>query len=205
MSLLFNSRRITRAVAGELTGAEELALRAHLASCDACRTRYDVLTLAARVGKPDATGAEQERALSRLLEGLSAPAPGHTKKLAWVLVAAALGLMVFFIARPAPIEVQYRGGDAPMPFSVRVYAKGAAGPVRLVADLPTAGEARVTHGEWVQFKVVGATIVSGQHDDTPVRTFDLGQSVTLETGRWQLFIQTTPLAQRQPAGVLWVE
>lgn len=211
MSLLWYGRRITRAVAGELSGPEELDLRRHLGGCDACRARYDLLTVTARVARqPQApTGEELERGLHRLLEGLPTDrrASPRTAGIKWVVLAAALGLGVaLLVSRPPEPEVRERGGgDAPRALSVRVYAKTKNEPVRLVADLPTAGEARVAHGDWVQFKLDGAAIVSGQRDEEPPRVFEPNQSVALEAGRWRLFIQAAPLAQKQPAGVLWVE
>ena len=212
MSLLWYRHRITRAVAGDLSGREELQLRRHLTGCEACRAHYDNLTMVARAARGELHGStlERERALSRLLEGLPT---GEALRRRWAtraIMASALALgvaLIFFVSRPPAAQVQYRGGptDAPGLPSIRVYAKARAGQVRLVADLPVAGEARVAQGELVQFKLQGAAILSGQLDDQAPQVFDPAQSVTLEAGRWRLFIQATPLAEKQPAGVLWVE
>ncbi len=211
MSLLWYSRRITRAVAGELSGDEELQLRRHLEGCEVCRGRYDLLTLTARVarGAHEPIAEERERGLNRVLAGVPAE-PSTSRRaagLTWLVVATALGIAVaFFVWRPPSVEVQERGGtDAPRHPIVRVYAKTKTSPVRLVADLPSAGEAHVSRGDWVQFKLEGAEIISGQRDAEPPRIFEQNQSVTLEPGRWLLFIQAAPLAEKQPAGVLWVE
>ena len=43
MSAFWNRRRMARAVAGELSGSEELALQQHLAHCRGCREHYERL------------------------------------------------------------------------------------------------------------------------------------------------------------------
>ena len=211
MSVLWYDRRITRAVTGELSGGEELRLRRHLDGCDACRARYDLLTVAARVAKgaQAPTGDELERELNRLLEGLPTEqrATRTVSAAKWALLATALGIgLAVLVWRPPHVEVHERGGgEGPSRLSVRVYAKTKTDPVRLVADLPTAGEARVAHGDWVQFKLDPAAILTGQRVGESPRVFEQSQSVALEPGRWLLFIQAAPLAEKQPAGVLWVE
>lgn len=62
MSLLFHRRAIERAVAGEMTGGEELVLREHLTGCARCRGHYDRLVLAVRALRSDASASATERA-----------------------------------------------------------------------------------------------------------------------------------------------
>lgn len=213
MSLWRNRRRIASAVAGELSAGEEAALRAHLSSCEACRAHYDLLTMTARAsrGTLEATGGEHERTLAQVLLSAQTPVASRARP-QWVWRVAVVGAFAAVLAvvwlRPSSPAVQLRGGgeaaDAQV-FSVRVYAKRDDGPVRLVADFPSAGEAHVTEHDWVQFKAGTGEQVSGQREGDSVQVFELARSTQLTKGRWQVFVSRPPLAERVPAGVLWVE
>ncbi len=181
MSLLFHRRTIERAVAGDLSPADETRLRAHLRGCAPCRAYYDGLSataegLAASGGR---VGEERERA--RLLVALgsqpaagNARAPGRSGPRArrwWpaALLIAPAAAALLLLARPTPhdasSDVTWRGGGAAteataVPATLLVYASrresgGDPGPVRLVADLPASGEGRVTLSDYVQFSVRG--------------------------------------------------
>lgn len=215
MSLWRNRRRIASAAAGELSARDEAALRAHLATCDACRAHYDLLTMTARVarGGPAPTSEDIEHGLARVLRAAQVePAPRRASLgplLVWsaVLVGSlAVVTALQWERAPSTSFVQERGGDDThvRHFSLRVYAKLADGPVRLVADFPSAGEAHVTEHDWVQFKAGTGEQVWGEREGAQVQ-FELAHSAQLAKGRWQVFVSRPPLAERVPAGVLWVE
>ncbi len=164
MSLLFRRRAILRAVAGELSASDERRLRTHLARCPACRDYYDRLTLTARAlsAGADRTPDERNRELARLTEALGPrSSPPQRRFGAWVLVPAALAAAAVFAVLPSGVredDVAFRGGDAGPTgtASLAVYASrradGGHGPVRLVADLPGSGEARLSREDFVQFR-----------------------------------------------------
>ena len=60
--IVFYRRRIVRAVAGDLSAAQETRLRAHLRGCAACRSLYDSLALVAEAAAADAAVAGTTRA-----------------------------------------------------------------------------------------------------------------------------------------------
>jgi hypothetical protein len=106
--------------------------------------------LAARALGDEGASAERARLTARL------PQRRPWVPMAAAAVALAAGLLVF-VMRPAHPDVGLRGGgntgQAP-PFSLRVYAKDAAGePVHLVADFPGSGEATVGVRAEVQYFV----------------------------------------------------
>ena len=110
MSLLWQERRIHRAVAGELSGAAELRLHAHLRRCDRCRTRYDQLShvaaaLASLAGRPSRVQAARARA--RLTAALPATAaaparqPRRQQYLRAFLVLAPIAVVLLWLGRPS--------------------------------------------------------------------------------------------------------
>ena len=130
-------------------GEEDAQTRAHLRGCDECRAHYDVLKLAARALGDDGAKLERQRLVAQL------PRKRAVWPIAVAVAALAAGLLVV-VMRPTPDPVAFRGGTAPppAPFSLRVYAKDAAGqPVHLVADLPGSGEAKVGVTAEVQYFV----------------------------------------------------
>ncbi|MFL5304809.1 MAG: anti-sigma factor family protein [Polyangia bacterium] len=183
MSLLFHRRTIGRAVAGDLSIAEETRLRAHLRRCAACRAYYDGLSATAAGLAASGGRVAEERARARLVAALGtqpavggARAPGMRAPRArrwWpaALLIAPAAAALLLVARPAPhaptqarTDVTWRGGadDEAMavPATLLVYASrrargGDPGPLRLVADLPASGEGRVTLSDYVQFSVRG--------------------------------------------------
>jgi len=176
VSLFFHRRAIVRAVAGELSADAEASLRAHLRTCTACRDYYDQLArvtevLATAAGRAD-TRAD-DRARARLLVGLAA-ATGPRDRVAprrWTWAAAGLvpaaALAVLFLRsaphpEPAPYQAMRGGaetadGSAPalLIFASRKDTGTGHGPVRLVAEMPASGEARVSLDDYVQFSVRG--------------------------------------------------
>ncbi len=188
MSLWRYRRKISRAVAGELSAAQEARLREHLADCGACRDHYDALTAAERAlfGAGQLPRAQAERGLARLMDELEpAPAPPRPSwRLALALAPVALALAVLggLLRGPHQTEpdVAWRGGaDAALEVPVRllVYARDAAGtrPLRLVAELPLSGEARLPRFDLVQFAITapqpGFATVIGEADGAVVRYF----------------------------------
>jgi hypothetical protein len=161
VSLLFHRRRILRAVAGELRAADEQRLRQHLAGCEACRKFYDRTSQAAEA--LGATGARRER--DRVLSALApALAPAVSNRWAPALaVAAAAGLVLWLGSTADRPGVAWRGaGDearAPVRLLLHASRKGdpgtANGPLRFIADLPGAGEGRVSTRDYLQLSYVG--------------------------------------------------
>jgi hypothetical protein len=166
VSLWLNRRRILRAVGGELTAAEEGRLRAHLAGCDACRGYYDQVS-----GTAEALGAvpaRRERArLLAALEPAAAAAPARGRRWAIRLapglaLAAAAGLALWLLPSDRA-GITWRGADdegrAPVRLLLHASRKGdegaPPGPVRFIADLPGAGEGRVSTRDYLQLSYVG--------------------------------------------------
>jgi hypothetical protein len=147
MSLSVWSERVEALAAGE----ENAEAREHVRGCDECRAHYDALRLAARALGDDGAPAERARLTAHL------PQRRPWFPIAAAAVALAAGLLVF-VMRPAHENVGLRGGGGntgqPPPFSLRVFAKDAAGePVHLVADFPGSGEATVGVRAEVQYFV----------------------------------------------------
>jgi hypothetical protein len=153
-------------VAGALDPDQERRLRGHLARCAPCRRHYDEVSAAAEaLGSP--AGPRRER--TRLLAALSAPGEVHRRRpsLRWLApaalaAAAGVALLVGPLRREPP-RVAFRGastGDT-APFArllLHASRKGERpGPLRLVADLPGAGEARLSLGDYLQLATTGAT------------------------------------------------
>ncbi len=94
MSDRLHGTGVDRALLGELSGDEELALHAHLGRCTSCRSRYEQGLVLLRGVKGDApTGRETERALRRLGAALAperapvpAPRPSLLTRLSDLLV-----------------------------------------------------------------------------------------------------------------------
>jgi hypothetical protein len=170
MSLWYQRRRILRAVSGDLSPAEESNLRAHLRGCHVCRAFYD-LTSAAAAGL-GATGAdvrERQRILAALTP-TAMPAVASAPRRRWairlapaLLVAAAAGVALWFLPARTPGGVAWRGGgdEARSPVRLLLHAsrkgqEGAPpGPLRFIADLPAAGEGRVSTRDYLQLSYVG--------------------------------------------------
>jgi hypothetical protein len=162
MSLWLNRRRILRAVAGELPPAEEQRLRAHVAGCGACRGHYDQVSQAAEtLGTATSARRERERVLAAVV---AAPAPAASSRVVPVLaVAAAAGLVLWLSSTADKERVGWRGaGDetrAPVRLLLHASRKGDGdapnGPLRFIADLPGAGEGRVSTRDYLQLSYVG--------------------------------------------------
>jgi len=163
VSLWWNRRRILRAAAGELSAADEQRLRAHLADCPACRGHYDQVSAAAEA--MGASPARRERA--RLMAALEpAPAAAPSRR-AWAFrlapaLAVAVALAIWLVPRN-PGGITWRGagseGRAPVRLLLHASRKGdegaPPGPVRFIADLPGAGEGRVSTRDYLQLSYVG--------------------------------------------------
>lgn len=194
MSLLLWKGKLTALVAGELDPVEESVVRAHLASCDGCRAHYDALSLQARLlaGK-SVTKSQEERELSRLLGALDErpvealrPVRSRVPVFAALVVAVAF-LLVFVVADAVrEPEVAYRGGGADggvrVPV-VKLYAKPAEGPLRLVGEFPGSGEAKVRRGELLQPRGVDLEAVDARG---AVVTLSVSEALVLTPGRWTL-------------------
>jgi len=167
MTLLLRRRTIERAVAGTLSGTEELRLRAHLASCERCRAFYDELSRAALALDPEGAADRERARLEALLDASpspeAAPAPLRPRlPLRWAIpVAGLVAVAAGFLLLPRAPRVGGEGvlergaadANEPVPAGhLLVWAKPKAGPgdLRLVAEFPGAGEGRVSRDEWVQ-------------------------------------------------------
>lgn len=183
MSLWLHRRSIARAVAGDLTPAAEARLRGHLRGCAACRGHYDRLTTIAAAAAAGAPGEAARRQRAQLAFALGPNAGAATSRAAprsrwpWLMplgLAPALGLLALVLVRarspePEP-EVRERGesgsatvapgDDVRASLALRFYARRrrpgqAAGPVRLVGELPGSGELRATGDEELQLAYTG--------------------------------------------------
>jgi hypothetical protein len=201
MSLSRFGEDVARMVAGELSADEERPLREHLRGCEECRARYDALTLAARAVKGgEATATEARRAEEQLLAALD-PKPvraASPRSFIWwalgipVAVALVMGIVTTLVPPPRS-DVEMRGGaedDAGM-FTLQLYAKpkdGAA--LRLAAEFPGSGEARVSASEWLQVKYLpdrrGSRAFAVDAKGVPTALPSEG-SVALAPGSYDLF------------------
>lgn len=231
MSLFFHRGSIEAAVAGTLSVEEERSLRAHLATCDACRAHYDALMLTARAATgTEATGAELARERARL-EAMLTPKPRSRSAPRWAVIAlpVSLAATLAFVAflKHEPDVVERGGTEAPAaPFSISIYAKAKSGdaPVRLVAELPASGEASLSANDWLQV-TSKAQVVVVVLNDTGARVLPTGSSESLPAGTWRVFAvsdatsdevlraakglststKKLPLARPQVTGVLSVQ
>jgi hypothetical protein len=176
MSLWWNRRTIARAVAGDLAPPAEARLRHHLRGCSACRQHYDLLTgiAASAAAGPSELAARRQRALlTAALEAGPATKPAASRR-RWQLLlplglAPALGVAALLLVRHRPPalepEVAERGeaagsgttaiDEVRASLALRLYARRrqpgkAAGPVRLVGELPGSGELRAAGDEELQ-------------------------------------------------------
>jgi hypothetical protein len=171
--------RIARAVAGDLSVAEDARLRRHLGTCRACRDLYDDLVATAeglvQRGRGDGTRHAAEREARRLREALTPrPTARPRRVMVWgslaALPAAALVFVVVKVRTPRtasvtepPAGVVWRGGaategpPASLPtvllFASRNLGDGRHGPVRMVGEIPGSGEATVTTADFLQLAV----------------------------------------------------
>lgn len=165
MSLLFHGRAVLRAVAGTLPPAADARLRAHLRGCAACRGRYDQLARSSWVlGAPTSARRERAALVAELDAPAQAPARRRIVRLAPALLlpaAAALVLWARTATPPPDPAVSFRGaapGEEPAaPVRLLVFAKAKNSSdsddtrsLRLVADLPGAGEGKVSLRDYVQ-------------------------------------------------------
>ena len=220
MSLLLRKRDIERAILGELTPADEARLFEHLHGCAPCQARYDELT---RVKSfVDGAAVAQARARARLVAAVDRPSGGRgpqdrSRRSRWLpalfVLAPAAAIVVWIVKPAAPPnktvdEVTMRGSADPTPtpaaatptliiYASRKTGPARHGPVRLVAELPGSGEARVSLGDYLQLgvrglraaahvRVVGLDDHGAVHDYLPdtvalpaARTSAVGRSVDL--------------------------
>jgi hypothetical protein len=221
VSLLLHEREIARAVLGELAPSAEARLFRHLRGCATCQARYDQLATVKSLF--DGSAVAHGRARARLVAALAEKRaendqPGRTdrrRRPRWLPALLALvpaAAILLWIARPAAPpskaddEVTMRGSADPSPSpatpTLIIYASRKAGPaghgpVRLVAELPGSGEARVSLADYLQLgvrglraaahvRVVGLDARGAVHDYLPdtvatpaARTSALGRSVDL--------------------------
>jgi hypothetical protein len=175
VTLWLQRSRLLRCAAGQLEMDEERRLRRHLARCRSCRRYYDRVSLAAEaLGSP----APRRRERARLLDALDHP-PGAQvaprrrwpRWLAPALVVPAAAALLFLRLSPAPDPsrqggVTMRGGgsvDSSPGVRLLLHASrkgpgaGPPGPLRLIADLPGAGEARLSLRDYLQIGYAGLT------------------------------------------------
>jgi hypothetical protein len=134
-------RLIDRHFAARITPRDELALRAHLPGCDACRSRYERQLLYADLvpGRP--------RMAERLAIGLgvgpppAAPASRHLpSRRSWALAAATAAACVALV-------VSSRVGRAPdSEFGARGPAPSAAGPALEIYRVTEGGASKPSEG-----------------------------------------------------------
>jgi hypothetical protein len=185
-------------VAGLLEPDEDAALRAHLATCAACRGFYDELVLSTRAltGKAEATGADLAREEAQLLRALGAAREPTRPHRRWLLVpATALAVLVAVVAlRREPDIIERGADDAVAPFSVSLYARAKSGttPVRLVGQFPESGEATVSPEEWLQVKAPPDVVVVVVLEKAEPRRLEPGASESLPAGAARVFAVKAP-------------
>jgi len=238
VSLLLHQREIERAVLGELAPAAEARLFAHLRGCAACRTRYDDLSTVKSF--VDGSQVAPARARARLVAALDGPGDGgeqpeQIRRRRWLpalFVLAPAAAILLWIAKPAapPIgagdDVTLRGGGDPVSSAAAptlvIYASRKTGttghgPVRLVAELPGSGEARVSIADYLQLgvrglrapahvRVVGLDERGTVHDYLPdtvaqpaARTATVGRSVDLARDHVPGRVKVVALFSNAPA------
>jgi hypothetical protein len=185
VSLWRYRRRILRAVSGELSAADEQGLRAHLAGCEACRGHYDRTSAAAEAVGVSPARRERDRLLSVMAPSPVARSPRRVWALRLAPGLAAAAVLAFWLL-PTDHGITWRGagdeGRAPVRLLLHASRKGdegaPPGPVRFIADLPGAGEGRVSTRDYLQLSYVGlkapayATVVAideagGEHPYIP--------------------------------------
>ena len=205
MSLWRHRTQIERAVAGELSGADEARLREHLAGCTDCRRHYDTLTMQARIlaGDPHADHAASARELARLLHALdpkaAEPTPSPFRLLIPAGILAALLALAgsSFVSQPQEDRVEFRGGgssanDARLTFFL-VTAPRDGGPLKRDLSFPgPTGDVRAD--EWVAFAVnqnpdpkaphFRSVLVNAKGETLVLAS---GKSVALDPGKWRVF------------------
>ena len=208
--------RIGDAVLGELTGADELALFAHLRTCTDCRAHYELLEGAARALSPERAASRERARLVAALTPAQPVRPRQTVAFRAALAIRAMVVLAVILWPRAPEDVGLRGGDRPamVAAALLLYARDTdGGAVKLVADFPLAGRARLSRDQQAQFfvrhpwqrarVVVWATSVEGARHDWPAVEVDqtragsapVGESFSLaalSAGSWRL---TTVLSE----------
>lgn len=228
MSLLLRERDIERAVLGELTPADEMRLFEHLHRCARCQARYDELTQVKSF--VDGAAVAHARARARLVAAVDRRPGGRgpqerqdrSRRSRWLpalFVLAPAAAIVVWIAKPAgPLnktgdEVTMRGGADPTPttatptliiYASRKTGPAGHGPVRLVAELPGSGEARVSLSDYLQLGVRGLRAaahvrVAGLDDHGYVHDY-LPDTVALPAARTLAVGQSVDLARDHAPG-----
>jgi hypothetical protein len=163
VSLWRYRRRILRAVSGELSAVEEQGLRAHLAGCEACRGHYDRTSAAAEAVGVSPARRERDRLLAVMAPAPAARSRGRVWGLRLAPALAAAAVLAFWLIPADRGGITWRGagddGRAPVRLLLHASRKGdegaPPGPVRFIADLPGAGEGRVSTRDYLQLSYVG--------------------------------------------------
>ena len=231
MSLLLRKRDIERAILGELAPADEARLFEHLHRCAPCQARYDELTQVKSF--VDGAAVAHARARARLvaavdrLPGGRGPQerPERSRRSRWLpalFVLAPAAAIVVWIAKPAAPpnktvdEVTMRGGADPtttttptlIVYASRKTGPARHGPVRLVAELPGSGEARVSLSDYLQLGVRGLRAaahvrVAGLDDHGSVHDY-LPDTVALPAARTSAVGRSVELARDHAPGTVKV-
>ncbi len=206
MSLWRHRTQIERAVAGELTGADEARLREHLAGCLDCRRYYDTLSMQARILAGDPHAGDAERELARLLQALepekhtaATPSPFRLFVPAGIL-AALIALAAAALGGVEDERVDLRGGtanDARLTFFL-VTAPRDGGPLKRDLSFP-GPQGDVRADEWVAFAVnqnpdpkaahFRGVLVNAKGETLVLAS---GKSVALDPGPWRVFGVVSP-------------
>jgi hypothetical protein len=210
MSLWRQRKQIERAIAGQLSPADEQRLRAHVAGCVECRRHYDLLATQARILSGDADGskAANERELGRLLSALPGAKPARERPRGWIPAAAfagAIGLLFLVVvalprhpADDGADSVVWRGaadaGSAPATFELLMYAAPLdGGALEQKANFPLDALSRIRKEQWVAFAPREASHKFGAFRavlidaNGKVVVLESGHSVSLDPGRWRVF------------------
>jgi hypothetical protein len=232
VSLLLRARDIERAVLGELTPADEARLFEHLHRCAPCQARYEELMKVKSF--VDGAAVAHARARARLVAAVDR-LPGdqgrqerrdRSRRSRWLpalFVLAPAAAIVVWIAKPAAPphkivdEVTMRGGADPTPtattptlimYASRKTGPARHGPVRLVAELPGSGEARVSLSDYLQLGVRGLRAaahvrVAGLDDHGSVHDY-LPDTVALPAARTSAVGRSVELARDHAPGTVKV-
>ena len=168
---LFYRRRVRAAVAGLLTGRQELRLRKHIRQCRQCRQEYDQLSLTVEAAGGAVRAQRREAArLNADLDGLAVLQcrPRSVNPRWWPVLLAASAAMLLWAwpaqkhaVHDADEGIAWRGPvstgsvDEASRFLLLLYSspigsEGQAGPVRLAAELPVSQDVSLQLSSYLQ-------------------------------------------------------
>lgn len=169
----FYQRRLLRALAGQLEGAQELSLRKHIRRCDRCRKTYDHLSLLLAATQSPETGITRESARwqATLHAQTSTTSAFSGPWIRWAALALAPALVLLWWLQASQRaedvikveeQVTWRGEEPDkqatntsemfllLLYTSPISSDGKAGPVRLAAELPLSTGVSLSRDSYLQ-------------------------------------------------------